>query len=905
MKSDLPKSIHFVIITIALILYTTAQLAAAGKVYLVLGSDTAIWNGMDVARYNCYYSPLLYTDPSANAYGVMDPTYRNAMTDSYGTPMKLTWWMMCGSIFGPGSNTNVPFPNVMTMYLMKKYHGERVQQFGDELSLHYHTFQWNDYDNDGKFWWNQTYTFEESREDYEFTLAQLLIEEDIFPVSFRSGWHFMDNGWQHHLDDWVPYSMHNDWPNDRIDTEEPLDNTFHWADAPGQFVPYRPSPENYQLPGDGPGWNVRSTHLNTARYRDLIDSIFTRAANGQDQLACIWGHLPETDFLSNLQIIDSLAHRFSNQTGVSFRYCTAIEAMQRWRETSDSLPPVLTFDAVESGDDVYFQITTDEPIFQKYPFVAVKTIYEQYQLIPCNSSGANSWQTATPVSKQFLARAAVAVCDTLGNQSLDFIDFRPADTFVDNEDAGYSEISGNWSSVSGDFWGVDHRMAGISTGDSAIAEWQFSPAADGMFNIEIRMPNVANPANQLTFYLTENGSAIDTISTDAPTANAWHYITTANLATGSTVSLKMVAKTNLANANVAADVVKFSALVRDRDLHPASAVLDFGEVIIDDSTFADLALTNRGIEPLTISGITSANGFSGVQQQFPLTIPGRGTVNISAFVVPATIGDLRDTLRIASDDPVKPQLEIPLSAKVQHYFVIIDNEDAQAYSETGTWATSNAQAYGSSSRYAPLGQNPGAVATFTVNVEKSSYYDLFEIVPTTVNAADHALYQVYLNGFLVDAFNVDQNDGSGNWVKLARYHFPENATVEVRVIDDGGSTPGLVLRADAIKFAIPDDATAIAEPGNGSLPETFEFEQNYPNPFNATTRFRYALPQQSRVELHIFNAIGQQVATLIDEPQTAGNYEFSWDANAFASGIYFARLKAGNQVKTQKMILLK
>lgn len=50
MKSDLPKSIHFVIITIALILYTTAQLAAAGKVYLVLGSDTAIWNGMDVAR---------------------------------------------------------------------------------------------------------------------------------------------------------------------------------------------------------------------------------------------------------------------------------------------------------------------------------------------------------------------------------------------------------------------------------------------------------------------------------------------------------------------------------------------------------------------------------------------------------------------------------------------------------------------------------------------------------------------------------------------------------------------------------------------------------------------------------------------------------------------------------------
>src|SRR3989304_4681309 len=150
-----------------LFLFSSHNLFSQGVVYLVLGSDTAIWESMDVNRYSCTYQISLYTDPARNATRVMDPLFRQSLLDSYGTPVKLTWWMMAGNIFRHATNTNVPHPNTMTMYLMKKYHGSSIQTWGDELTLHYHTFVWTDYDGDGKYYWNQARSFNESSDDFD------------------------------------------------------------------------------------------------------------------------------------------------------------------------------------------------------------------------------------------------------------------------------------------------------------------------------------------------------------------------------------------------------------------------------------------------------------------------------------------------------------------------------------------------------------------------------------------------------------------------------------------------------------------------------------------------------------------------------------------------------------------
>jgi hypothetical protein len=88
-------------------------------------------------------------------------------------------------------------------------------------------------------------------------------------------------------------------------------------------------------------------------------------------------------------------------------------------------------------------------------------------------------------------------------------------------------------------------------------------------------------------------------------------------------------------------------------------------------------------------------------------------------------------------------------------------------------------------------------------------------------------------------------------------------------------------------------------------PSGFALMQNYPNPFNPSTSITYSLPHSAFVTLTVFNALGEQVAQLVNEQQETGTYQHMWNAEGMASGMYFYKLQAGNYTATQKMILLK
>lgn len=88
-------------------------------------------------------------------------------------------------------------------------------------------------------------------------------------------------------------------------------------------------------------------------------------------------------------------------------------------------------------------------------------------------------------------------------------------------------------------------------------------------------------------------------------------------------------------------------------------------------------------------------------------------------------------------------------------------------------------------------------------------------------------------------------------------------------------------------------------------PSAFELEQNYPNPFNPSTTIRYNLPQAGFVNLKIYNALGQEVALLVNQEQVSGVYEATFDATNLSSGIYFYRLESAGFVSTKKMMLVK
>ena len=105
--------------TVGLLACTPWAFAGAGNVYFVIGSDTAVWNvagGVNTSTYHNHFVPDLYIQPQMNGYRVMDPAFRNQFVDSYGQTMKLTWWMLVGSVYGLADNTDVPIPNQMPIW---------------------------------------------------------------------------------------------------------------------------------------------------------------------------------------------------------------------------------------------------------------------------------------------------------------------------------------------------------------------------------------------------------------------------------------------------------------------------------------------------------------------------------------------------------------------------------------------------------------------------------------------------------------------------------------------------------------------------------------------------------------------------------------------------------------------
>lgn len=102
---------------------------------------------------------------------------------------------------------------------------------------------------------------------------------------------------------------------------------------------------------------------------------------------------------------------------------------------------------------------------------------------------------------------------------------------------------------------------------------------------------------------------------------------------------------------------------------------------------------------------------------------------------------------------------------------------------------------------------------------------------------------------------------------------------------------------------IQESLTAVKDEKN--IPLTFNLDQNYPNPFNPSTTIRYTIPEASQVTIKIYDALGREVQTLVNRELNGGKHEVVWNANNFASGVYYYTLKSGNKSATKKLMLLK
>lgn len=90
-----------------------------------------------------------------------------------------------------------------------------------------------------------------------------------------------------------------------------------------------------------------------------------------------------------------------------------------------------------------------------------------------------------------------------------------------------------------------------------------------------------------------------------------------------------------------------------------------------------------------------------------------------------------------------------------------------------------------------------------------------------------------------------------------------------------------------------------------ALPTTYALEAAYPNPFNPSTEIRFALPERAPVSLVVYDALGREVARLVDGTLAAGYHRVQWEASSMPSGLYLYRLTAGTYTETRRMILMK
>lgn len=207
-------------------------------------------------------------------------------------------------------------------------------------------------------------------------------------------------------------------------------------------------------------------------------------------------------------------------------------------------------------------------------------------------------------------------------------------------------------------------------------------------------------------------------------------------------------------------------------------------------------------------------------------------------------------------------------------------------------------------------------------------------IPSTLlekNEKANILFSV-VNFSLGDSINMfvkEQNSNSWDTVNIKYLHYnPQNGFVysgdlsnytdfDSAALDfkldlaDGSNYKSEITWEPAVgigKFVGSLEPVSVDEQKN-ELPVKYKLFDNYPNPFNPTTRIKYSIPEGMQravsVQLKVYDILGREVATLVNETKAPGNYVVNFNASNLASGIYFYMLKAGNFVQTKKMILLR
>ncbi len=365
----------------------------------------------------------------------------------------------------------------------------------------------------------------------------------------------------------------------------------------------------------------------------------------------------------------------------------------------------------------------------------------------------------------------------------------------------------------------------------------------------------SNFSNVKIEYKTSPSSAWQTVVANVPSANGSYAWTVPNSpATQARVRISDAADGNPSDTSDGT----FSIMVSSFSANRSSIAFD--TVRTGNRKTDTLRITNAGTAPLIISSATTnSSGFIAGRTSF--TIPAGSSDTLTVVFAPTVVQLYIDTLKLGTNSP-SGVVGIPLSGI------------ATPASAVSLVSPNGGEHWLVNSSY------PITWSSFGIDRVELSY---------KISPAD---------SWRRIAQSVDATLGNYIWT------VPNTQTTQARVRVIDRSTGSLVDSSDAV-FAITFP-TSVAESG---IPTVYELNQNFPNPFNPSTKITYGLPKESHVQLTVFNALGQEVATLVNEAQSAGRYtiEFSTASigREISSGVYYYRINAGDFAQTKKLVLLR
>lgn len=201
---------------------------------------------------------------------------------------------------------------------------------------------------------------------------------------------------------------------------------------------------------------------------------------------------------------------------------------------------------------------------------------------------------------------------------------------------------------------------------------------------------------------------------------------------------------------------------------------------------------------------------------------------------------------------------------------------------------------------------------YSFNPPADAWYDLYVWMIPNVTFTSQARYVIYSGSDSTEIVLSQRDTRNTRWIKLQPVYLTAGQK-RVLKIDNTYLEGGKYLVADATMLMInrklsPGVIITSVEEENeirNSIPQGFLLSQNYPNPFNPSTRIHYQVSSKSHISLVVYDILGNEIETLVNEEKSLGTYEVTWNATGLSSGVYFYQLRIGSFIETKKMVLVR